>query len=51
MSMGWRAIACSTSSGTGVGPGDCSKRRPGILGLDGLAGMMDWAAAQQGAER
>ncbi len=30
MSMGWRAMACSTSSGTGDGPGDCKKRRPGM---------------------
>ena len=29
-SVGWRAIAATTSSGTWVGPGECSDRRPGM---------------------
>jgi len=36
MSMGWRDMACSTSSGTGDGPGDCRKRRPGMRTLWGM---------------
>ena len=29
-SIGCALIACSTASGTGVGPGECRKRRPGM---------------------
>jgi hypothetical protein len=29
-SIGWRCIAFSTSTGTCVGPGECSRRSPGI---------------------
>ena len=29
-SVGWRAIALTTSSGTRVGPGECSRRMPGM---------------------
>jgi hypothetical protein len=32
-SIGCTLIACSTASGSGVGPGECRKRRPGMRGF------------------
>jgi hypothetical protein len=30
-----RCMACMTSSGTWVGPGECTKRMPGMRGVEG----------------
>jgi hypothetical protein len=30
-----RCMACMTSSGTWVGPGECTNRMPGMRGVDG----------------